>query len=339
MKKITLDEFRLNELRLHPDATNELSSLLREISQAAKLINSEINKGSLGHISGGTEFMNSSGDPVKKLDQFANHALLDMLENSFGCAGLVSEEIEHEMIFKTETKNKNQYVVVFDPLDGSGNIDNCLTTGSIFGIYRRVSDVNNGCNKSDFLQKGNKLVAAGYIVYGSSTMMVYATKRGVNGFTLDNSIGEFCLTHRDICCPDNCQTYSINESKMLEYDEHVIKFIRNMQEWNADNPGTFKSRYVGTMVADLHRTLIEGGIFLYPGTKERSDGKLRLVYECNPFAFIFHVAGGRATNGHMDILDIEPKKIHQRTPFFIGNKRMMTGLMRSVSKTYSLYSK
>lgn len=307
---------------------------MREIGQAAKLINAEINKGGLGNILGPIEAFNSSGEPVKKLDQFANHALLTILENSFGCAGIASEEIEDVVIFNSLTKSKNQYVVMFDPIDGSGNIDNCLTTGTIFCIYRRVNPVSEACVRSDFLQSGKKLVAAGYVVYGSSKMMVYATKRGVNGFTLDYSIGEFCLTHSNIRCPDNSQTYSINESKMFEYDEPIIKFIRSMQEWNADNPGSFRSRYVGTMVADLHRTLLEGGIFLYPGTKENKDGKLRLLYECNPFAFIFSVSGGRATNGYMDILDIEPKKIHQRTPLFIGNRQIVTSFMRSISRTF-----
>lgn len=334
-KKITLDEFRLGELRLYPNATGELSSLLREIALAGKRIQAEINH-SFGPAKPADELtINSSGETIKKLDQFANDELLHVLKNSFSCAGAVSEEGKGIYVFDNIQNNASQYLVMFDPADGS--TDNCMTPGTIFGIYRRSSPAGQPCTENDFLQTGRNLAAAGYIIYGSPTMLVYATKRGVNGFTLDNTIGEFCLTHPNIRCPEQGSIYSVNDSKILQYPDPVIQFIKGMHEWNVHNPGSFTSRYAGSIVADLHRILFEGGIFLYPPTKENREGRLRLLYECNPFAFIFETAGGLASNGNQCILDIKPEKIHQRTPLFAGSRKMVRQMPRIYSINYSYY--
>jgi fructose-1,6-bisphosphatase I len=215
---------------------------------------------------------------------------------------------------------------MFDPLDGSGNIDVNVSIGTIFSIYRRVSERGSPVVQEDFLQEGRKQVAAGYIVYGSSTMLVYATRRGVNGFTLDPSIGEFCLSHPDIKCPDAGKIYSVNHGNFFQYSEGVKKYITGCQNKTKDTGGPYTQRYIGSMVADVHRNLIKGGIFMYPGTIDKPKGKLRLLYECNPFAFIVEVAGGKATNGEVPILDIKPTELHQRASFFVGSKTMMEEL-------------
>jgi fructose-1,6-bisphosphatase I len=211
-------------------------------------------------------------------------------------------------------------------LDGSGNIDVNVSIGTIFGVYRRVSPRGSIAIKEDFLQKGLQQVAAGYIVYGSSTMLVYATRRGVNGFTLDPSIGEFTMSHYDIKCPPMGKIYSVNHGNFFRYDKGVQKYIDYCQKKDKTNGGPYTQRYIGSMVSDVHRNLIKGGIFMYPGTVEKPNGKLRLMYECNPFAFIVEVAGGKATNGYQRILEIEPTELHQRTPMFIGSKEMMEEL-------------
>jgi len=216
--------------------------------------------------------------------------------------------------------------VLFDPLDGSGNIDVNVSIGTIFGVYRRVSPLGKPCTKEDFLQPGKNQVAAGYVVYGSSTMFVYATRRGVNGFTLDPSIGEFTMSHPNITCPPSGKFYSVNHGNFFQYNEGVRKYIDGCQRKTKENGGPYTQRYIGSMVADVHRNLIKGGIFMYPGTTEKPGGKLRLLYEANPFAFILEVAGGVATDGVGRILDIEPTSLHQRTPLFIGSKLMMEEL-------------
>ncbi len=324
-KKITLDEFRLSELRLYPNATGELSNLLREIGLAAKRIYSVISRNGETGIIDNTNTRNASGEIVKPLDQYANGELLTVLKHSLSCAGIASEEEENILVFDDKANNNSQYVVMFDPIDGSSNCNNCMAMGTIFGIYRRYTKTGP-CSINDFLQSGRNLVAAGYIIYGVSAMMVYATKRGVNGFTLDPLIGEFCLSHPMIRCPDVGRIYSVNESNILNFGPAVGQYIKSMQQYNIVYPGFFTARYVGSMVADLHRTLLEGGIFLYPATEDHQDGKLRLMYECNPFAFIFEVAGGMAIDGYREILSIVPARIHQRTPFFIGSRDMVTQL-------------
>lgn len=248
---------------------------------------------------------------------------MGVLSHGISCAGIGSEEMDNYEVFNDEASNKSKYVCLFDPLDGSSNIDVNVSIGTIFSVYRRVSELGKPATEADFLQPGKMQVAAGYVVYGSSTMLVYATRRGVNGFTLDPSIGEFTLSHPDIKCPPAGKLYSVNHGNFYKYDEGVKQYITACQKKDASNGGPYTQRYIASMVADVHRNLIKGGIFMYPGTTDRPDGKLRLLYECNPFAFIMEVAGGKATDGKQRILDIVPQKLHQRTPFFVGSIEMM----------------
>lgn len=322
----TLDEFTIQSLRSIPNATGELSSLLRDIGLAAKRVNVEVSKAGLVDILGDYGTVNVQGEEVKKLDIYANNQFVGVLKHGISCAGIASEELDDFVAFDDEVSNNSKYVCLFDPLDGSGNIDVNVSIGTIFCVYRRVTPKGTPVKKEDFLQKGRAQVAAGYIVYGSSTMLVYATRRSVNGFTLDPSIGEFCLSHPDIKCPDNGKIYSVNHGNFFQYNDGVRKYINQCQNKTKDNGGPYTQRYIGSMVSDVHRNLIKGGLFMYPGTTDKPKGKLRLLYECNPFAFITEVAGGRATDGNMPILDIEPTELHQRTPFFIGSNKMMDEL-------------
>ncbi|MEN9298987.1 MAG: hypothetical protein RLZZ429_1300 [Bacteroidota bacterium] len=323
---LTLDEFTLQQLRQFPTATGELSSLLRDIGLAAKRVNVEVNKAGLVDILGDAGTINVQGEDVKKLDIYANNQFMGVLQHGISCAGIGSEELDDFVVFDDEVSNQSKYVVMFDPLDGSGNIDVNVSIGTIFSVYRRVSERGKPCTKADFLQPGNRQVAAGYVIYGSSTMFVYATRRGVNGFTLDPSIGEFCLSHPDIKCPPTGKFYSVNHGNFFQYDEGVRKYIDACQRKTKETGGPYTQRYIGSMVADVHRNLIKGGIFMYPGTTDKPKGKLRLLYESNPFAFILEVAGGRATDGQQRILDIQPTELHQRTPLFIGSREMMDEL-------------
>jgi fructose-1,6-bisphosphatase I len=322
----TLDEFTIQQLRAFPQATGELSSLLRDLGLAAKRVNVEVNKAGLVDILGDAGTMNVQGEDVKKLDIFANNQFMKVLQHGISCAGIASEELDDIVVFNDDISKNAKYVVMFDPLDGSGNIDVNISIGTIFGVYRRVSERGTLCTKEDFLQKGRNQVAAGYIVYGSSTMMVYATKRGVNGFTLDPSIGEFCLSHPDIKCPESGNIYSVNHGNFFRYEKGVQDYITACQKKNKTNGGPYTQRYIGSMVADVHRSLIKGGIFMYPGTIDKPNGKLRLMYECNPFAYLVEMAGGRATDGKIPILDVQPTELHQRVPLFIGSSAMMQEL-------------
>jgi len=320
---LTLDEFTIQQYRRIPNATGELSTLLRDIALAAKRINVEVNKAGLVDILGDAGITNVQGESVKKLDVFANNQLMGVLKHGISCSGICSEEMDDMVVFDDEISNKSKYVVMFDPLDGSSNIDTNVSIGTIFGVYRRNSELGKPCTIQDFLQSGMKQVAAGYVVYGSSTMFVYATRRGVNGFTLDPSIGEFCLSHPDIKCPANGKIYSVNGGYYAQYKDNVRKFINLLQNKTKEDGGPLTQRFTGSMVADLHRTLIKGGIFMYPLTTENPNGKLRLMYECNPFAFITEVAGGKASNGEKRILDILPQSLHDRSPIFIGSSNMV----------------
>ena len=320
---LTLEEFRKQELRSLPNATGELSNLLRDIALAAKRVNVEVNKAGLVDILGETGAVNIQGESVQRLDEFANAEFMAVLQRGVSCAGIASEELDEFVAFNEELCNQSKYVVVMDPLDGSSNIDVNISIGTIFGVYRRKSVKGMPCVLEDFLQKGENLVAAGYIIYGSSTMLVYATRRGVNGFTLDPSIGEFTLSHPDIRCPEQGKTYSVNHGNFFAYNEKVQKYIEDCQRKTKADGGPYSQRYTGSMVADMHRNMLKGGIFLYPGTDVNPNGKLRLVYECNPFAFILEVANGTATNGKDKILQVQPQSLHQRISFFAGSKRMM----------------
>jgi fructose-1,6-bisphosphatase I len=328
---LTLDEFTIQQLRHIPNATGEMSSLLRDIGLAAKRVNVEVNKAGLVDILGDAGSINVQGEDVKKLDVFANDQFTGVLKHGISCAGIASEELDDYIAFDDPESRKSKYVCLYDPLDGSGNIDVNVSIGTIFGVYRRVTEKGALASREDFLQKGTQQVAAGYIIYGSSTMLVYATRRGVNGFTLDPSIGEFTLSHPDIKCPPAGKIYSVNHGNFFQYTEGVKNYIDICQKKNKTTGGPYTQRYIGSMVADVHRNLIKGGIFMYPGTIDKPKGKLRLLYECNPFAFIVEVAGGKATDGKNRILDIQPTELHQRTPMFIGSSDMMKELENSMS--------
>lgn len=319
----TLDEFTIQQMRNFPHATGELSGLLRDIGLAAKRVNVEVNKAGLVDILGDTGNVNIQGEEVKKMDEFANDQFVGVLRHGISCAGIGSEELDDIVIFDDEVSNNSKYICMFDPLDGSSNIDVNVTIGTIFSIFRRITPKGTPVTMADFLQQGNRQVAAGYVIYGSSTILVYATRRGVNGFTLDPSIGEYSLSHPDIRCPESGKIYSVNHGHFFQYHEDIKKYITVCQKKTESTGGPYTQRYVGSMVADVHRNLIKGGIFMYPAITDKPKGKLRLLYECNPFAFIVEKAGGKATNGKQRILDIQPTELHQRTPFFVGSMGMM----------------
>ena len=322
----TLDEFTIQQLRNFPNATGELSGLLRDIGLAAKRVNVEVNKAGLIDILGDAGSVNVQGEEVKKLDVFANNQFVGVLRHGISCAGIGSEELDDILVFDDEISNNSKYVCLFDPLDGSANIDVNVSIGTIFSVFRRVTPVGTPVTLADFLQPGIKQVAAGYVIYGSSTILVYATRRGVNGFMLDPSIGEWTLSHPDIKCPPSGKIYSVNHGNFFQYEENVRKYINVCQQKEVSQGGPYTQRYIGSMVSDVHRNLIKGGIFMYPAIKDKPGGKLRLLYECSPFAFIVEVAGGLATDGKQRILDIQPTHVHQRTPLFIGSKLMMEEL-------------
>jgi fructose-1,6-bisphosphatase I len=332
-KVLTLDEFTIREMRAFPKATGELAGLLRDVGLAAKRVNVEVNKAGLVDILGDTGDVNVQGEEVKKLDEYANDQFMGVLKHGISCAGIASEELDDMVIFDNEISRNSKYVCMFDPLDGSTNIDVNVSIGTIFSVYRRVSETGTSLTIKDFLQPGMRQVAAGYIIYGSSTILVYATKRGVNGFTLDQSIGEFCLSHPDIRCPENGKIYSVNHGNFFLYSEEVKKYIDICQRKNKSNGGPYTQRYIGSMVSDVHRSLIKGGIFMYPGTTQKPKGKLRLLYECNPLAYIIEIAGGKATDGTQRILEKQPTELHERTPLFIGSAVMMAELEECLGVT------
>jgi fructose-1,6-bisphosphatase I len=319
---VTLDEFIIQMQTDLPYAKGELSRLLRDIGLAAKVVNREVNKAGLVDILGTTGTTNVQGEEVKKLDVFANRRFIAALKLGGECCGIASEENENIIVIEDEVSKNAKYVVALDPLDGSSNIDVNISVGTIFSIYKRTSP-RDSCKVEDFLQKGSEQVAAGYVIYGSSTMLVYTTGGGVNGFTLDPSIGEFCLSHRNMQIPKMGKIYSINQGNFGSFPEGVKQYVRYCKQEDKATKRPYSLRYTGSMVADIHRTLIVGGIFIYPPTKDSPNGKLRLLYECNPMSFIVEQAGGRATNGFERILNIQPKELHQRTPIFIGSEDMV----------------
>lgn len=318
-----LDEFTIQETRKFPNATGELSAILRDIGLACKIINKQVLKAGLVDILGQHGATNVQGEEQMKLDVFADEALINVLRHSADCAGVASEENDTFIAFEDEFSVNSKYVVLFDPLDGSSNIDVNASIGTIFSIYKRVSQLGQPCKEEDFLQPGNRLMAAGYVIYGSSTMLVYATRLGVNGFTLEPSIGEFCLSHPDMKCKENGKIYSINQGNTCRYDDGMKAYLNYCMEDNKEDGRPYSHRYIGSMVADMHRTLIKGGIFMYPADNKNPNGKLRLQYECNPMAFLMEAAGGVATTGSQKILDIQPAELHQRVPIFIGSKNMV----------------
>lgn len=322
-KLITLDEFTVMQTRQFSQATGELSTLLRDISLACKLINKQVNKAGLADILGAHGAVNVQGEEQMKLDVYADEILINVLKNSADCAGIASEENDDFVAFDDQHSMNSKYVVMFDPLDGSSNIDVNASIGTIFCIYKRVSELGKPCSKEDFLQKGENMKAAGYVIYGSSTMLVCATKLGVNGFTLEPSIGEFCLSHRDMKCKEDGKIYSVNQGNTNKLSDKLRAYLDYCMEEDKETNRPYSHRYIGSMVADLHRTLIKGGIFMYPADKKNVHGKLRLLYECNPMSFIVEKAGGVSTTGEQRVLEVQPQELHQRVPIFIGSKNMV----------------
>lgn len=318
----TLGQFIIERQDDFPYAKGELSRLLRDIGIAAKIVNREVNKAGLVDILGEMGTVNVQGEGQKKLDVYANEQFISALTHGGECCAIASEENE-EMVHIDSVVSKNaKYVVCIDPLDGSSNIDVNVSIGTIFSIYRRTS-ITGASVLSDFMQRGTEQVAAGYITYGSSTMLVYTTGKGVNGFTLDPSIGEFCLSHPDMKIPKTGSVYSINEGNYVHFPDGVKKYIKFCQEEDSKTKRPYSSRYIGSLVADFHRNLLKGGIYIYPSTAKSPNGKLRLIYECNPLAWIAEQAGGKASDGYNRILELQPTTLHQRTPLFIGSPDMV----------------
>lgn len=322
----TLNDFINLKQKDFPFAKGELSSLLSHIGTAAKMVNKKINKAGLVDVIGRSGGINIQGENQQKLDVYADEVFINALLSSGECCGVATEENENEIAFTESFATNAKYIVCIDPLDGSSNIDYNVSVGSIFSIYLRKTPRGDKVNTSDFLQEGSRQVAAGYIVYGSSTMLVYTTGNGVNGFTLDPSLGEFCLSHPNIRTPDNGFIYSVNEGNYVHFPAGVKKYIKFCQEEDESSGRPYTSRYIGSLVSDFHRNLLKGGIFLYPQTSHAPNGKLRLVYECNPIAFIAEQAGCKATNGRQSILEIKPSSLHQRSPFYTGSSSMVLKL-------------
>jgi len=316
---MTLARHIIEGERMHPEATGELSSLLSDLSLAAKVISLEVNKAGLVDILGFTGDNNVHGEKVKKLDMFAHDMLYRAMDHGGHLCVMASEE-EEDIIHIPPQYKIGKYVLLFDPLDGSSNIDANVSIGTIFSIYKRVSPDGKPGVLEDCLQQGMEQVAAGYIIYGSSTIFVYTAGHGAHGFTLDPSFGEFLLSHENIQTPKKSKIYSINEGNYLYWHPGLKRYIKYLQGEDKETSRPYSSRYIGSMVADIHRNLLYGGIFMYPADSRHPNGKLRLMYECNPMAFIVEEAGGRATNGKTRILDLQPEKLHQRVPIFIGSE-------------------
>jgi len=316
---MTLARHIIEEERKHPKATGELSALLQDLSLATKVISLEVNKAGLVDILGFTGSNNIHGENVKKLDIFAHDMMVHAMNHGGHLCVMASEE-EAGIIHIPAKYKIGKYVLLFDPLDGSSNIDANVSIGTIFSIYKRCSADGKPGTEEDCLQPGIKQVAAGYIIYGSSTMFVYTAGYGVYGFTLDPAFGEFILSHHKVMTPKKSKIYSINEGNYLYWNPGLKKFIKYLQDEDKGTDRPYSSRYIGSMVADIHRNLLYGGLFMYPADSRNPNGKLRLQYECNPMAFIIEQAGGRASDGFKRILELQPKTIHQRTPIFIGSE-------------------
>ncbi|NLR93446.1 class 1 fructose-bisphosphatase [Flammeovirga agarivorans] len=311
---IAVDRFIAQRQSEFPHATGELSQLLRDIVIASKIISREINRAGLSGIEGMTEEENIQGEPQRMLDIIAEVRFKRALINGGQVCAILSEESD-EII---DTGNHNaKYVVAIDPLDGSSNVDVNVSVGTIFSIYKRVSPQGKPYKKEDFLQKGDQQVAAGYILYGPSTMLVYTTGYGVNGFTYESSLGEYFLSHPNIIQPENGEYYSINERDQGEFSRDFKTYLYELKSRKME------TRYVGSLVCDFHRNLLKGGVYMYPSTDKYKEGKLRLMYECHALAFLTEQAKGKATNGSARVMDIKPKDIHQRTPIIIGSKKLV----------------
>ena len=321
-KNKTLGEFIIENQSEFQYSSGELSRLINSIRLAAKVVNHEVNKAGLVDIIGEAGDTNIQGEDQQKLDVFANDAFINTLTNREIVCGIASEEEEDFITIQGRNgQNDNKYVVLIDPLDGSSNIDVNVSVGTIFSIFRRVTPPGTPVSLEDFLQPGHRQVAAGYIIYGTSTMIVYSTGHGVNGFTLNPALGTYYLSHPNLSFPKTGNIYSVNEGNYVHFPQGIKDYIKYCQEEEEDRPYT--SRYIGSLVSDVHRNMIKGGIYIYPNTAKDPNGKLRLLYECNPMAFLIEQAGGKATDGFRRILDIQPTTLHQRTPFIGGSASMV----------------
>ena len=328
MKNVTVGEFIVESQNNFPGSTGELSKILSAIKLASKIVSHQINKAGLAkEILGSSGRENIQGEEQQKLDVFANDSFINALSARGVICGVASEENDSFIAFKNNVNNDAKYVVLIDPLDGSSNIDVNVSVGSIFSVYKRKTLKGLPVELKDFLQPGNQQVASGYIIYGSSTMLVYTTGSGVNGFTFDPSIGVFFLSHPNMKTPSQGAIYSVNEGNLTQFKKPVADYIKFCQSQNKlQGKKVYSSRYIGSLVADFHRNLIKGGIYLYPSTESNPTGKLRLTYECAPLAFLIEQAGGRAISESQRIMDIVPSELHQRVPFFVGSKRMIDQL-------------
>lgn len=328
---ITLGEYIIDNQKDFQYSSGELSSLLSSIKLASKVVNHEVNKAGLVDILGNAGETNIQGEDQQKLDVYANEVFMRTLVNRQIVCGIASEEEDEFVIIEGKNKSHdNKYIVLIDPLDGSSNIDVNVSVGTIFSIYRRVTPLGTPVTEEDFLQPGNLQVAAGYVVYGTSTMLVYTTGHGVNGFTLNPAIGTFYLSHSNIKFPEKGNIYSINEGNYIHFPQGVKDYLKYCQEEEGDRPYT--SRYIGSLVSDFHRNMIKGGIYIYPTSSKAPQGKLRLLYECNPIAFLAEQSDAKASDGYQRTLNIKPTKLHQRVPFFCGTKEMVEKAEEFMSK-------
>ncbi len=321
-KNQTLGEFIIENQSAFKYTSGELSRLINSIRLAAKVVNHEVNKAGLVDITGAAGETNIQGEDQQKLDVYANDVFIQTMTKRNIVCGIASEEEDDFIAVNSQDENnQNKYVVLIDPLDGSSNIDVNVSVGTIFSIYRRVTPVGSPVTIEDFLQKGSEQVAAGYVVYGTSTMLVYTTGHGVNGFTLNPALGTFYLSHPNMEFPEDGNIYSVNEGNYTHFPQGVKNYIKYCQAEGEGRPYT--SRYIGSLVSDFHRNMIKGGIYFYPKSSKNEAGKLRLLYECNPMAFLAEQANGKASDGHMRIMNIDPKELHQRIPFFAGSTKMV----------------
>ncbi|MHC5200964.1 class 1 fructose-bisphosphatase [Myroides sp. LJL119] len=318
----TLGEFIIDKQEDFKYSSGELSRLINSLRLAAKVVSHQVNQAGLVDIIGAQGTENVQGEAQQKLDVYANEIFINTLINREIVCGIASEEEDDFISIKGKKgNNENKYVVLMDPLDGSSNIDVNVSVGTIFSIYRRVTPIGTPVTQEDFLQKGENQVAAGYIVYGSSTMLIYTTGNGVNGFTLNPAIGTFYLSHPNMKISEQGNIYSVNQGNYMQFPQGIKDYIKYCQEEEKDRP--YSSRYIGSLVSDIHRNILKGGIYMYPSTKKAPNGKLRLLYECNPIAFIVEQAGGKASDGYTRIMEIQPTELHQRVPFVCGSKKMV----------------
>lgn len=318
----TLGEFIIEKQEEFKYSTGELSRIINSIRLAAKVVNYKVNKAGLVDIIGAAGEQNIQGEDQQKLDVYANEIFIQTLINREIVCGIASEENDHYITVPgSDNCHNSKYVVLMDPLDGSSNIDVNVSVGTIFSVFRRITPVGTPVTLSDFLQPGTQQVAAGYVIYGTSTMLVYTTGHGVNGFTLNPAIGTFYLSHPNMKFREDGNIYSINEGNYVHFPQGVKDYIKYCQLEEGDRPYT--SRYIGSLVSDIHRNMIKGGIYIYPTSSKAPNGKLRLLYECNPMAFIAEQAGGKASDGFRRIMEIKPAELHERVPFFCGSRNMV----------------